>query len=125
MSEELLYLNADDVTGLLAADGGYTVERFANDGPNTGRLQDLWMDREFLGVKSKLQVNCKAMTEENARRVLFMIDVPFVHVTYRDPLLGIRENVEMYCTQTKAAYVFRKPDGSRWWKDISFNLIER
>lgn len=45
-------------------------------------------------------------------------------VSYDDPQLGFRENIQMYSNNIPATYCILK-DGADWWMGIAFPLIER
>ena len=47
----------------------------------------------------------------------------YVTVTYDDPMLG-RVVKTMYSNNNPASFCILKPDGTEWWNEISFPLIE-
>lgn len=125
MSNKLLIIDGEDFTGYIDANGGYGVERNDVDGDNSGRTMDATMYRDRIAVKMKLTIKCRPLRGAEARKILNAIYPPYVTVTYNDPRVGIRENVGMYSNNVPAEYLFTKPDGTEWWRGISFPLIER
>lgn len=124
-TNKLLIINGEDFTGYLKASGGYAVKRNDIDGENAGRVMDSTMYRDRRAVKMELTLACRPLTGAEARRLLNAIYPEFVAVTYNDPRVGIRENVQMYSNNVPSEFLFTKPDGTEWWDGIKFPLIER
>lgn len=120
----LLIIDGDDYTGYIKAQGGYKVSRNDGDGPDAGRTMDYRMHRDRIGVKMKLDITCRALTGAETRKLLNAIYPETVLITYYDPRVGIRENVEFYSNNVPAEYMFEKPDGTEWWDGIKFPLVE-
>lgn len=124
-TNKLLIIDGVDFTGYLKASGGYAVKRNDIDGENAGRVMDSTMYRDRRAVKMELTLACRPLTGAEARRLLNAIYPEFVAVTYNDPRVGIRENVQMYSNNVPSEFLFTKPDGTEWWDGIKFPLIER
>lgn len=125
MSNKLLIINGEDFTGYIDANGGYAVERNDVDSDNAGRTMDANMHRGRVAVKMKLTIKCRPLTGAETRKILNAIYPEYLTVTYNDPRVGRRENVQMYSNNVPSEYLFTKPDGTEWWRGISFPLIER
>lgn len=126
MTNKLLIIDGEDFTGYLKASGGYAVKRNDVDGENSGRVtMDATMHRDRRAVKMELTLACRPLTGAETRKLLNAIYPEFVTVTYNDPRIGIRENVQMYSNNVPSEYLFQKPDGTEWWDGIKFPLIER
>ena len=125
-TNKLLIIDGVDFTGYLKASGGYAVKRNDVDGENSGRVtMDATMHRDRRAVKMELTLACRPLTGAETKKLLNAIYPEFVTVTYNDPRVGIRENVEMYSNNVPAEFLFTKPDGTEWWDGIKFPLIER
>lgn len=125
MDDILLIIDGQDFTGYIAADGGYTIERNDVDGKNAGRTMDATMHRERVAKKFKLKISCRPLTGAECRSILEAIHPEYVTVCLYDPRAGLQEGVQMYCSSVSSTYMFRKPNGTTWWKGVSFSLIER
>lgn len=93
------------------------------DAPNSGRTLDGRMHRGRVATKIRLDITCRPLMAEELRMVLNAIYPEYVTVTYDDPMQG-RVVKEMYSNNNPASYCLLKPDGTEWWSDISFPLIE-
>lgn len=125
-TNKLLIIDGEDFTGYLKASGGYAVKRNDVDGENSGRVtMDATMQRDRRAVKMELTLACRPLTGAETKKLLNAIYPEFVTVTYNDPRVGVRENIQMYSNNVPAEYLFRKPDGTEWWDGIKFPLIER
>lgn len=126
MSNKLLIIDGEDFTGYIDANGGYGVTRNDMDSDESGReTMDGLMHRTRIAVKAKLTIKCRPLTGSETRKILNAIYPEFVTVTYNDPRVGIRENVQMYSNNVTSEYLFTKPDGTEWWRGINFPLVER
>lgn len=125
MSDVLLIIDGEDFTGYIDANGGYGVTRNDVDGDEAGRTMDSTMNRDRIAVKMKLNIKCRPLTGTECKKILNAIYPEYITVAYKDPRVGIRENVQMYSNNVPSEYLFKKPDGTEWWKGISFPLVER
>ena len=122
---KLLIIDGENYTGYLKASGGYAIKRNDVDGENAGRTMDATMYRDRQAVKMELTLACRPLTGAEANKILNAIYPEFETVTYRDPRVGLRSNVQMYSNNVPSEFLFRKPDGTEWWDGIKFSLIER
>lgn len=125
MARQLLIINGTDYTGYIDANGGYSISRNDVDDNSAGRTMDAKMQRGRIAVKYRLNIKCRPLTGAETQKILNDIYPEYVSVTYYDPRIGTRKNVEMYSNNVPAEYLFTKPDGTEWWRGISFPLIER
>lgn len=125
MSNKLLIIDGEDFTGYIDANGGYGVTRNDVESDKAGRTMDATMHRDRIAVKMKLQIKCRPLTGAECKKLLNAIYPEYVTITYNDPRVGIRDNVEMYSNNVPAEFLFTKPDGTEWWKGVSFPLVER
>lgn len=124
MSEQVLFINGHDYSGFLAAEDGYKITEYDVDGENAGETMDGTMIRDRIGAKEKGQFACRPLTDPEARQLLNDLHHEYVTVVWFSPRLGLRESFRCYSNNKPATFLFRKPDGTVWWKDISFPLIE-
>lgn len=126
MTNKLLIIDGVDFTGYLKASGGYAVKRSDVDSENAGRVAlDATMYRDRQAVKMQLTLACRPLTGEETRNILNAIYPEFVTVTYNDPRVGVRENVQMYSNNVPAEFLFEDSNGVERWSGITFPLIER
>ena len=93
------------------------------DAPNSGRTLDGRMHRGRVATKIRLDITCRPLKAEELKTVLNAIYSEYVTVTYDDPMLG-RVVKNMYSNNNPASYCILQPDGTEWWSEISFPLIE-
>ena len=96
MSNKLLIIDGEDFTGYIDANGGYGVTRNDVESDKAGRTMDATMHRDRIAVKMKLQIKCRPLTGAECKKLLNAIYPEYVTITYNDPRVGIRDNVEMY-----------------------------
>lgn len=125
MRNKLLIIDGEDFTDYISADGGYGITRNDVDSSDAGRTMDATMHRGRVAVKMTLKIKCRPLTGAEARKILNAIYPEYVTVSYNDPRIGRRDNVPMYSNNVPAEFLFKKPDGTEWWRGISFPLIER
>lgn len=126
MTNKLLIIDGEDYTGYIKASGGYAVKRRDVDSEKAGRVTlNATMYRDRQAVKMELTITCRPLTGEECRKILNAIYPEFVTVTYNDPRVGVRENVEMYSNNVPSEFLFEGTDGAERWQGITFPLIER
>lgn len=94
------------------------------DSENAGRTLDGTMNRGRVCMKVKLEVTCRPLSSDEAHTILNLIEPEYVTVSYIDPQLGDR-TVQFYSNNVPATFCILKPDGTGWWDEISFPLVER
>lgn len=125
MGRKLLIINGTDYTGYIDANGGYCIARNDVDDTSAGRTMDAKMYRGRVAVKYKVTIKCRPLTGAEAKKILNDIYPEYVNASVYDPRVGLQEGLEMYSNNVPAEYLFTKPDGTEWWRGISFSLIER
>lgn len=125
MSNKLLIIDGEDFTDYISADGGYGITRNDVDSSDAGRTMDATMHRGRVAVKTTLKIKCRPLTGAEARKILNAIYPEYVTISCIDPRIGRVDNVQVYCSTVPAEYLFTKPDGTEWWRGISFSLIWR
>lgn len=124
MSEQMLIINGEDFSSYLAAEDGYQITEYDMDGPEAGETMAGTMIRDRIGSKEKGQFKCRALREDEAKKLLNAIHPEYVWVSWMSPRLGMRKSFRCYSNNKPATYLFRKADGTIWWSSISFPLIE-
>ena len=111
-----------DITEYIAF-GGLKWSRNDVDSPDTGRTLDGIMHRGRVSTKIRLDITCHPLKANELAIVLNLILPEYIYVRYDDPMYG---NVvkHMYSNNNPASYCILKPDGTEYWSDITFPLIE-
>lgn len=114
--------NYVDITEYIAF-GGLKWSRNDVDSPDTGRTLDGIMHRGRVSTKIRLDITCHPLKANELAIVLNLILPEYIYVRYDDPMYG---NVVkyMYSNNNPASYCILKPDGTEYWSDITFPLIE-
>ena len=118
-----ILINNTDITDYIAANG-VKWSRNDVDGPNTGRTISGALIRDRVATKIRLDVTCRPLLSEELAILLNLIVPEFVEVTYDDPMYG-RVTKTMYANNNGAEYLFVKPDGKEYWRNVTFPLIEK
>lgn len=120
-----MYLTVDGVDMIpFIAYQGLKWSRNDIDCQNSGRTLDGSMVRGRVATKIRLDITCRPLTATELSTVLNAIYPEYVTVTYDDPMQG-RVVKTMYSNNNPASYCLLKPDGTEWWNEISFPLIEK
>ena len=119
----LVEIDGVDITHYIAF-GGLKWSRNDIDAQNAGRALDGTMIRDRVATKIRLDITCRPLTAEELSEVLNLIQPEYVLVQYDDPMLGRRTGT-FYANNNPASYCMRWPDGTEWWSDVTFPLVER
>ena len=103
---------------------GIKWQRNDIDSAKAGRTLAGKMNRGRVTMKVKLDISCRSLNQAEAQALLNLIYPEYVWVEYVDPLLGPRI-AEFYSNNVPATFCMLKPDGTGWWDDVSFPLVER
>lgn len=103
---------------------GIKWQRNDLDAPDSGRTLDGVMQRARVSSKIRLDITCRPLKSDEARIVLNAIYPEYVSVEYTDPMQGLVTK-QMYSNNNPASHMLLQPDGTEWWNDITFPLIER
>lgn len=112
-----------DITNFIAF-RGLKWSRNDIDAQNAGRALDGTMIRDRVATKIRLDVTCRPLKAEELKVVLNLIQPEYVKVTYDDPMLGRRTGT-FYANNNPASYCMLAEDGTEWWQEVSFPLVER
>ena len=116
-------IDGTDITGYIAHKG-LEWSRNDIDGQNAGRALDGTMIRDRVATKIRLDISCRPLKVPELKKLLNLIEPEYVEVQYDDPMMGRRTGT-FYANNNPASYCIRQPDGTEWWHDISFPLVER
>lgn len=116
-------INDTDITDYIAF-RGLKWQRSDLDAPNSGRTLDGLMHRSRVASKIRLDISCRPLKAAELQTLLNLILPEYVTVSYDDPMEGHVAKT-MYSNNNPASYCILKPDGTEWWSDVSFPLIER
>ena len=105
--------------------GGLKWTRNDVDSSDTTRMLNGELRRDRIATKVRLDITCRPLKSTEVSTVLSAIMPVFVDVTYYDPQLGSVVTKTMYSNNNPATFCIRHADGTEWWHDISFPLIEK
>jgi hypothetical protein len=105
--------------------GGITVGINDVDSEDSGRGLDGTMYRSRVGVKARLDVECRPMSSYDLSRLLTALSPVFVNVTYFDPETNAYVTKTMYAGNRSMGFAKVQPNGTILWENIKFPLIER
>ena len=112
-----------DFTDTIAA-GGLKWQRNDIDGPNAGRNKRGNMIRDRIATKMRTDWQCRPLRADRNRQLLQALMPEFVSATYDDPQDGTVNRV-MYANNITSEFLMRRRDGTEWWHNTQFPLIER
>ena len=116
-------IDGTDITSLIKHKG-IKWTRNDIDSANAGRTLSGLMNRGRVTTKVKLEITCRSLSPEEAQMLLNLVYPEYVTVEYIDPQMGERV-AEFYSNNIPATFCAIAPDGTAWWDDISFPLVER
>lgn len=119
----VLKINGTDITPYIAS-GGIKWTRYDIDAPKAGRTMDGTMQRGRVATKVKMEITCTPLPKDKLRELLNLILPEYVKVEYEDPMNGLRIGT-FYSNNNPATYWLQRPDGSEWYTEITFPLVER
>ena len=119
----VLRINGIDILPYVAHQG-IKWQRNDLDAPDSGRTLDGVMQRARVSSKIRLDITCRPLKSDEARIVLNAIYPEYVSVEYTDPMQGLVTK-QMYSNNNPASHMLLQSDGTEWWNDITFPLIER
>lgn len=119
----ILEVNGIDMIPYLAHQG-LKWQRNDLDSADAGRTMDGVMHRGRVATKIRMDITCRPLRSDEAMVVLNAILPEYVTVRYLDPMSGLVIKT-MYSNNNPATHMLIQDDGTEWWKDISFPLIEQ
>lgn len=102
---------------------GVKWQRNDLDSSDAGRTLDGVMHRGRVASKIRLDITCRPLRSEEASIVLRAIYPEYISVEYTDPMDGLVIK-QMYANNNPASHMMIQSDGTEWWQDITFPLIE-
>ena len=102
---------------------GIKWQRNDLDSADAGRTLDGKMHRGRVASKVRMDITCRPLKTEETRVLLTAIFPEYITVEYTDPMDGLVVK-QMYSNNTPATHMMLQENGTEWWHDISFPLIE-
>jgi len=118
----VLKINGTDIVPYIGY-RGLKWQRNDVDGPDAGRTMDSKMHRMRVGTKIRMDITCRPLKADELKIVLNAILPEYVQVEYDDPMYG-RVTKQMYANNNPASYLILKDDGTEYWDNITFPLVE-
>lgn len=119
-----LKINNTQIAGYIAVDG-LEWQRNDVDGSGAGRAVTGKAIRDLIATKIRLDCTCRELTgaERTAlETLLFASD--FLTVTCDDAIFRGSSRT-MYCSAMSGSFSRRKPNGTEYWKNVKFVLVEQ
>ena len=107
---------------LIPAPSGYSIGIMDISKAERNAAGTMVIDR--IATKRKIDIQWAFLSREDASQVLKLVAPVFFEVEYTDPQDDVIKTGMFYCGDRKAGALGYQ-DGVIWYKDISFNLIER
>lgn len=93
------------------------------DGSNAGRvIGNANMVRDRLAIKNRIDISCRPLYTEDARKLMRLIEPEFVTIQYDDLLFGVVTRV-VYSNNASAVLSVVCDDDTDMYEDINFPLI--
>ena len=118
-----VWINGLNITKYIAFQG-VKWSRNDIDGPNAGRNMEGTMIRDRVATKIRLDIKCRPLTNAEHQLLLNRLTPEFVTVMYDDPQDG-RVTRVMYANNNSSEFCIRKPDGTEYWHNVTFPLVEQ
>lgn len=115
-------INNVDITDYIAF-SGVKWSRNDVDGPNAGRNILGTMIRDVVATKIRLDITCRPLKAAEFTTLLNLISPESVLVRYEDPLYGIVTK-QMYANNHGGNFLMHWENGTEWWDNVSFPLVE-
>ena len=120
-----LKINGTEIIGYIYIDG-FDWRREDVDGPGAGRTVTAKAVRDVLGSKIRYDMECRELTsaEREALEAL-LFSGPFLTVVCDDATFRGAESRQMYCNSMSGKFSRRKANGTEYWKNVKFVLVEQ
>lgn len=117
-------LNGQDIARYILMNGIQLSENDM-DAPKAGRTLDATMHRGKVAQKNRADIKLVPIRESVADRIMPILRNEYFTVT-TDLFPGMGAQImEMYCSTRKYGVAVIDSRGDIWYKDASFNVIER
>lgn len=119
-----LKINGTEIAGYIKIDG-FEWQRNDVDGSGAGRAVTGKAIRDLIASKIRLDCTCRELTSaERTTLEGLVFAAPFLTVTCDDSIFRGSART-MYCTSMSSGFARRKPNGTEYWKDAKFVLVEQ
>ncbi len=119
-----LKINGTEIAGYIKVDG-FEWQRNDVDGSGAGRAVTGKAIRDLVASKIRLDCTCRELTgTERTTLEGLVFAAPFLTVTCDDSIFRGSART-MYCTSMSSGFARRKPNGTEYWKDAKFVLVEQ
>lgn len=120
-----LKINGTDIIGYIFIDG-FEWRREDVDGSGAGRTVTAKAVRDVLGSKIRMDLECRELTSgERTYLEGLLFAAPFLTVACDDPIFRGAASRQMYCNAMSGKFSRRKPNGTEYWKNVKFTLVEQ
>jgi hypothetical protein len=119
-----LKINGTEIAGFIKVDG-FEWQRNDVDGSGAGRAVTGKAIRDLIATKIRLDCTCRELTgAERTTLEGLLFAAPFLTVTCDDAIFrGLTRT--MYCNAMSSGFSRRKQNGTEYWKDSKFVLVEQ
>ena len=120
-----LQINGTEIIGYIYMDG-FDWRREDVDGANAGRTVTAKAIRDVLGSKIRMDMECRELTsaERTTLENLLFAD-EFLTVSCDDAIFRGAVSRKMYCNSMSGRFSRRKANGTEYWKNVKFVLVEQ
>ena len=119
-----LKINGTEIAGFIKVDG-FEWQRNDVDGSGAGRAVTGKAIRDLIATKIRLDCTCRELTSaERTTLEGLLFAAEFLTVTSDDSIFRGSSRT-MYCTSMSSGFSRRKQNGTEYWKDSKFVLVEQ
>ena len=119
-----LKINGTEIAGFIKVDG-FEWQRNDIDGSGAGRAVAGKAIRDLIATKIRLDCTCRELTgTERATLEGLLFAAEFLTVTCDDSIFRGQSRT-MYCNSMSSGFSRRKQNGTEYWKDAKFVLVEQ
>ncbi len=124
MSRVFLKIDGNDFTPFIKA-GGYQISRNDQEGSGAGRTLAGSYRRDRVGVKHKIDISCKPLTEGQTKILLRAIYPEYIQVEYWCPRREALIVAKCYSDNVPTTHMSTNLDnGQIQWAGIDFQIVE-
>lgn len=119
-----LKINGTEIAGFIKVDG-FEWQRNDVDGSGAGRTVTGKEIRDLIATKIRLDCTCRELTSaERTTLEGLLFAAEFLTVTCDDAIFRGSSRT-MYCNAMSSGFSRRKQNGTEYWKDSKFVLVEQ
>lgn len=119
-----LKINGTEIAGYIKVDG-FEWQRNDVDGSGAGRAVTGKAIRDLIATKIRLDCTCRELTgAERTTLEGLLFAAEFLTVTCDDAIFRGSSRT-MYCSGMSSGFSRRKQNGTEYWKDSKFVLVEQ